>query len=144
MNEPQKKDITDEIDELISQSANIENADIYERYGFISKLLTLTQRQASESLDDYTKLVKDYDELANKYIDIVKKYDEVPELLFTSFSLDPVGTLEILLHDIDRMQKIKDQSGEAWKWQLVLTFRHRLKIAWKLLFRPTAKEDEKA
>ncbi len=134
-----RRDVTDEIDELVAQSVHIDEADIHERYEFLTKLLNLTQRQSSEILDGFFKVSKEYDELADEYHDLVQKYNRTPGLLFVSFSVDPVGTLEILLRDIERMEKIEDQSGESWKWELSLSFRNRLKIAWRLIFRPRVK-----
>lgn len=134
-----RRDVTDEIDELIAQSAHIDEADIHERYEFLTKLLDLTQRQSSENLDMAIKNSKEYDELVDKYYDLAQKCNRAPGLLFASFSADPVRTLEILLRDIERMEKIEDQSGDSWKWELRLNFQNRLKIAWRLIFRPRVK-----
>jgi hypothetical protein len=137
-----RSDITDEIDKLVAQSAHIDEADIYERYEFISKLLDLTQRQSLNNLDKFAKATKTYEELVDKYFDLAQKYNCTPALLFTSFSVDPVSTLEILLRDIERSEKIEDQSGDAWKWTYKLQFRNRLKIARRLIFRPHVKEED--
>lgn len=134
------KDVTDEIDALVEQSASIDDGDIYAQFEFSQKLLALTQRQAMEHIDRFTDLAKEYDDVINKYYDLVQKYSHASELVFMGFNVDPVSTLEILLHDIDRALKIEDQSGESWKWGLRLTFWHRLKIAWKLIFKPSIKE----
>jgi hypothetical protein len=88
---------------------------------------------ANEYIDAFKAQKEEFQKLADRYRDLQQKDDQTPELFFTGFSLDPAGTLEVLLKSIERTDKIEDQSGEAWKWGYRLTFRHRAKIAIKLL-----------
>lgn len=131
-------DLIKETEELLKQARASDIKGEFQGAGvnIVLKMLQLSQRQAADAVDNLTSITQDYSALADKYAALVKEYDTMPETMFTGFSLDPVSILEILLADVERMKKIEDQSSDNWKWEYALTLKHRLKIAWKLIFRP--------
>lgn len=100
------------------------------------ELQSTTNSKLTEYVDAFTTQKEEFQKLADRYADLREEHDQTPELLFTGFSIDPTGTMEVLLKSVERMHKIEDQSGDAWKWSYRLTFWHRLKMAFKLFMGP--------
>jgi hypothetical protein len=111
-----------------------------EGVNLVREMLQISQEQTESTVQSLESITRQYADLAEKYYDLAKKYADTPELLFAAFSLDPAGTLETLLKDVERKKKIEDQSGDAWMRSYVITLWHRIKIAWRLIFRPRFEE----
>jgi hypothetical protein len=106
----------------------------------INRTLLEAHSSAIDMVNQYVDAFKaqkeEFHKLADAYKELQKKYDQTPELVFMSLSLDPAGTLQDFLKHMERQAKIEDQSGDSWRWKFQLTFKHRLKIALKLLTGP--------
>jgi uncharacterized protein YjgD (DUF1641 family) len=100
------------------------------------ELLSTTTSSLDEYIDAFKAQKEEFGKLADAYKELQKEQDQIPELVFMSLSLDPAGTLQDFLKHMERQAKIEDQSGDSWRWKFQLTFKHRLRIAIKLLMGP--------
>jgi hypothetical protein len=145
MHETTRPDFKAELEHVVKRAKDLESYGEFNddaKYVLVCELLDISQRQTNQAIDELQSTTQSLNKIVTEYNTLVKKYDAVPELLFTAFSLDPAGVLAILLADIERSAKISDQSGQSWRWNYVLTLKNRLKVAWRLIFRPKVKDAE--
>ena len=98
------------------------------------ELLEISQEQIISTTEKYSDIVDKHVELSNRYSMIVDEMGESAINILGLFFENPTQALNLFVEQADRKRMIDDQSGNAWKTSLKLLFRHRLKIAFKLIF----------
>ena len=98
------------------------------------------ENQAWEKLlqratDNVLAWEEQYQKLADALQSERMAHNEFYENICFALLVKPRSTFEMILQQLERTEKIKDQDGyENWQWSLNFHFIARLRMAWRLVF----------
>ncbi|WP_242824883.1 MULTISPECIES: hypothetical protein [unclassified Dehalobacter] len=84
--------------------------------------------------DASEKLIVQNEVLKDKLFEEREAHEQFYDHLCFCMMVDPKGTFEMILDQVERSEKIKDQSGTAWEWSPGFPLMARVRMAYRLIF----------
>lgn len=107
-------------------------------YGKLMEYSTHEIIECVEKIKKSTELTATFERQCQQLVDKLTEEREEHERFYEYFCFcmieDPKYTFESVLKQLERSEKIKDQSGKAWEWTLRFHLMARIRMAFRLIF----------